>query len=224
MTGVGLLKRLALNTDERSLAHRFRQKRFEWLTARLAVLPKPVRVLDVGGTEIFWRRMDYGFNGEIDLTLLNLQEEAVSLPFARSVAGDARDLSRFADKEFDLVFSNSVIEHLGLFRDQLLMAREIRRVGRRYFVQTPNRYFPLEPHALVPFFQFVPRRLAAAVLARRPVGWIPKATDRAAAIIDAESLRLLDKRELRLLFPDAQILEERLGPLVKSYVATSGWD
>ena len=106
----------------------------------------------------------------------------------------------------------------------MLMASEMRRVGRRYFVQTPNRFFPLEPHALVPFFQFVPRRLAAAVLARRSVGWLPKAADRTAAIIEAESLRLLDKRELRLLFPDAQILEERIGPLVKSYVATGGWN
>ena len=86
MTAGSLLKRLALNTDERSLSHRFRQKRFEWLTTRLAALPKPVRVLDVGGTEIFWRRMDYGFSGEIELTLLNLREEVVSLPFARSVA------------------------------------------------------------------------------------------------------------------------------------------
>lgn len=217
------LEHLAQNEDEASLAHRFRKRRFEWLSRRLAPLPRPVRILDVGGTEIFWQRMEFGGGGEADITLLNVYEQQPELPFVRSIAGDARDMSRFRDDEFDLVFSNSVIEHLGLFRDQMLMAREIRRVGRRFFVQTPNRFFPLEPHSLLPFFQFLPRRTAAALVGARRIGWIPQAANRADALVEAESLRLLDRRELELLFPDAEILEEKVGPLVKSFVATGGW-
>jgi hypothetical protein len=167
--------------------------------------------------------MRYGFQGELDLTLLNLELQSTTLPFARSIVGDARDLSRFADKSFDLVFSNSVIEHLGLFREQMRMAEEVRRVGRRYFVQTPNRWFPLEPHALVPFFQFMPVRLSARLLRKRSIGWMARSPDLTRALIDVESLRLLSRRELQLLFPGAEILQERVFGLTKSFVVTSGW-
>ena len=60
----------------------------------------------------------------------------------------------FKDKSFDAVFSNSVIEHVGTFEDQKMMANEVIRVTNFYFIQTPNLYFPIEPHFLVPFFQF----------------------------------------------------------------------
>ena len=69
----------------------------------------------------------------------------------------------FPDKSFDVVFSNSVIEHLGDPRKHEQYAREIARVGVRYFVQTPNRWFPIEPHLLTPLVHFLPRDVAAAV-------------------------------------------------------------
>ena len=76
----------------------------------------------------------------------------VSLPDV----GDAVDMPGISDGAFDVVFSNSVIEHVETYENQRRMAAEIRRVGRRYFVQTPNRHFPLEPHFLVPGFQLLP--------------------------------------------------------------------
>lgn len=57
-------------------------------------------------------------------------------------------MKQFQDNEFDAVFSNSVIEHVGDYEAQRQMANEIMRVGKRYFVQTPNFYFPIEPHIL----------------------------------------------------------------------------
>ena len=60
------------------------------------------------------------------------------------------------DNEFDIVFSNSVIEHVGDFWKQKLFSSEIQRVGKRYFVQTPSFWFPYEPHTLIPFYQFFP--------------------------------------------------------------------
>lgn len=79
------------------------------------------------------------------VTLLNVMPQAG----IDAVLGDARDLSRYGDGEFDVVFSNSCIGHVGGFEDQLRMAREIRRVGRRYFVQTPNHGLPIDWRILV---------------------------------------------------------------------------
>lgn len=78
-----------------------------------------------------------------------------------SVSGDATDLREYEDKSFNLVFSNSVIEHVGDFTAQRKMAKEMMRVGKHCYLQTPNRYFPLEPHFLFPCFQFLPIRLRA---------------------------------------------------------------
>ncbi len=75
----------------------------------------------------------------------------------------------FGDREFDIAFSNSVIEHVPP-ELQAAFAAEVSRVADRYFVQTPNRYFPIEPHYQLPLFQFLPRQAAdgaePALLAR----------------------------------------------------------
>lgn len=129
-----------------------------------------------------------------------------SHPNQTFVAADAWDLP-FQDKSFDIGYSNSLIEHLPIAR-RAAFADELRRVAGRYWVQTPNRWFPLEPHALLPGVQFLPpaaRRAAWRLSPRR----IPY----------DESLRMLSRAELASLFDDAFILEERTGPFVKSLVA-----
>jgi SAM-dependent methyltransferase len=117
------------------------------------------------------------------------------------VVGDACAMP-FGDREFDVVFSNSVIEHIARERRHA-MANEIRRVGRRYFVQTPNRWFPLEPHYMIPFFQFFPRRLRHYYDRR----------------FHDDQIDLLSARELRQLFSDADIYRERFLGLTKSLFA-----
>ena len=126
-------------------------------------------------------------------------------PGARFVQADATALP-FADGEFDVAYSNSVVEHLPA-DERDAYAREVRRVGRRWFVQTPNRGFPVEPHALLPFVHWLPRPLGRA-LWRLGVSGDPY-----------DEVRLLGARELRRLFPDAEIVRERAGPLTKSLVA-----
>ena len=126
-------------------------------------------------------------------------------PGAHFVQADATELP-FADSEFDIGYSNSVIEHLPPDAREAY-AREIQRVGRRWFVQTPNRGFPIEPHALLPFVHWLPRR-AGRALWRFGVSGDPY-----------DEVRLLGVRELRQLFPDAVIIRERAGPLTKSLVA-----
>jgi hypothetical protein len=121
------------------------------------------------------------------------------------------------DKSFDVVLSNSVIEHVGTLSDQKRMANEIRRVGKAYFIQTPNRYFPLEPHFLIPFFQFFPTNLKIYLAENFKPGWYRNRKIEA-AIEDAQQIRLLSKKELMRLFPDGKIWEEKVMGLTKSFI------
>ncbi len=123
--------------------------------------------------------------------------------------GDATQL-RFADREFPAVFSSSVVEHIpkGL---QPAFAAEVRRTGLAYFVQTPNKWFPVEPHYQMPLFQFLPQRLQKAVNRRFSLGWREKG--------HWEEVNLLSARQLQRLFPDAEIHRERFFGLTKSLMA-----
>jgi SAM-dependent methyltransferase len=131
-------------------------------------------------------------------------------PGARFVQADASALP-FADGEFDIAYSNSVVEHLPP-GDRPAYARELRRVGRRWLVQTPNRAFPIEPHALLPLVHWLPKPLGRR-LWRLGVSGDPY-----------DDVALLGARELRRLFPDAVIVRERAGPLTKSLVAVGPRD
>src|SRR4030095_8489517 len=130
-----LFTRFFDNTNPRSLANRFRRKRFTLFTKMLNDFKPPVKILDVGGTEIFWKMMGLTAADTVNITIVNTDKEAVSLPNFRFIECDARDLSAFNDNEFDLVFSNSVIEHAGTYEGQKKMAGEIQRTGKRFFVQ-----------------------------------------------------------------------------------------
>jgi hypothetical protein len=140
-----------------------------------------------------------------------------------SVVGDATDLSLFADDAFDVVFSNSVIEHVGDLDMQRRMAQEVQRVGRRYFVQTPNYYFPIEPHYLFPGFQWMPLEWRAWLLHHFDMGWSKRKATREEARQSVGSVRLLRKGEFTSLFPEAHVYDEKVYGLTKSFVAYGGW-
>lgn len=128
------------------------------------------------------------------------------------------DMSNFRDKEFDIVFLNSAIEHLFNFENQRKMASEIRRVGKYYFVQTPNRYFPVEPHFLLPFFQFLPPNLKYWILTKTRLSRGKKwRIQKSKGYI--EEIRLLTINEMRELFPSCKIYKEKFVGLNKSFTA-----
>jgi len=133
-------------------------------------------------------------------------------------------MTQFADKSFDVVFSNSVIEHVGSYENQRRMADEVMRVGRRYFIQTPNRRFPLEPHFLVPWFQYLPGEVRAQLVHRFDVGWYRRIPDLEEARAEVNSIQLLSRRKFAALFPGAAIHVERFAGIPKSFVACGGWD
>ena len=206
------------NTNQQSLAYQFRFKRFLFFRFLLDKLPKPVSILDIGGTQDYWNMM--GFSDErIQITLLNLEVQPVSGNSFVSVKGDATDLSAYADRSFDIVYSNSVIEHLFTKGAQQRMADEVRRVGKNYFIQTPNYYFPVEPHWVFPFFQFLPVNVRVWMTMHLNLGHIGRIEDRVAAARQVKEVRLLTRQELQKLFPGAEMYEERFLGLTKSLVA-----
>jgi 2-polyprenyl-3-methyl-5-hydroxy-6-metoxy-1,4-benzoquinol methylase len=124
----------------------------------------------------------------------------------------------FREREFDIVFSNSVIEHVGKYEQQAQMAKEVLRVGRRYFLQTPNRFFPIEPHFVFPLFQFLPVFLRIWLVSHFDLGWHKKASDTQEAVALANSIRLLTRRELKELFPGGTVYREKFYGLTKSFI------
>ena len=210
------LTRLADRRNPRSWSAKFRRARGRHLAKFLATLPRPIKLLDVGGDAAFWDVI--GAGGGLEITIVN-SDLSVSDSRFLFVLGDARDLSQFGDASFDVVVSNSVIEHVGTRSDQEAMAREVRRVGKRYYVQTPNRFFPIDPHYLVPFFHWLPRRWQIALLTRFDIGWLRSGGDSNAAAVMIDSIQLLSARELLRLFPGARIWRERFFGLTKSLTA-----
>lgn len=218
-----MFRRLANGWKPGSPAAKLRQKRFSFFLSLLNRLPEPADILDIGGQEIFWKIVGTDHPQIRSITLLNLWKEPVSLPKLDSVVGDARQLTDFPDQSVDVIFSNSVIEHVGGLREQQRAAREIRRVGQRYFVQTPNRHFPLEPHFLFPFFQYLPQAIRAQLHHCFTLGWWKRQPEYFEALAEVESIRLLSLAELRFLFPEAAVYREQFGGLNKSFVVHGGW-
>jgi ubiquinone/menaquinone biosynthesis C-methylase UbiE len=218
-----MLKKYYDNTRPDSLAARMRKKRLRLFQSLIETVPRPVKILDVGGTQQLWDYMELSGDTDINILLLNIRKGKITAPNIRQTIGDARDMPEFQDNEFDVVFSNSVIEHVGDFEDQRRMANEVRRVGRRYFVQTPNHYFPVEPHFVFPFFQFLPFQMKVWIATNLKPGWY-QPTNREEAVELVNEIRLLRKRELMELFPDASFYEEKLMGLTKSFIVYGGWD
>lgn len=204
-----------------SINHRFRQRRFRFFRELFATIPKQgtIRILDVGGTESYWQNMDFDPGAPVHITLLNLYDDVPSSPAFSCLRGDATDLSQFTDGEFDLVHSNSVIEHLFTWEAQVKMANEVRRVGKRYYVQTPNLYFPMEPHWVFPFFQFLPVSWRVFITKKYYLDAVEEKDRDRVALERVREVRLLSEKEVRKLFPDGRIYREMFVGLKKSITA-----
>ncbi|PYM17031.1 MAG: methyltransferase type 11 [Verrucomicrobia bacterium] len=213
------LKTLASSTSADSMAASFRRRRFALFQDLISSLNhSPITILDLGGWQEFWEVMGFTDTPH-KIILLNLHEIQVRYPNFTSIVGDARKLDTFTDKSVDVVFSNSVIEHLGTYENQKHMANEVRRVGKRYFIQTPNFFFPIEPHFIFPFFHWLPLSARLMLISRFSLGYIGRKQSREQAMRTLGEFRLLKKNEVKALFPDASIYSERVFGLTKSYIA-----
>src|SRR5579862_1033811 len=130
-----LLRRLADAGASGSFSNARRSRRFEAF-ARLvdSVLEqqmRPVRILDIGGTNSFWEQRGWAGRTDVHVVMVNLDVEPSRHENIEARAGDATDLGEFPDGAFDVVFSNSVIEHLETVDRQGAMAMEVRRLAPR---------------------------------------------------------------------------------------------
>jgi hypothetical protein len=220
---IPLIRRLADDENANSFANKLRNRRFQLFEAFVSRLPRPLTILDVGGTNAFWEQRGWAGRDDVRIVTANLQAEPQRFDNIKPVMGDATNLAAFADRSFDVVFSNSVIEHLFNFENQRKMASEVQRVGKAYWVQTPNFWFPMEPHFHVPAWQWLPVSLRVALIRRRRCGWRGPCPDPAQARALVSELRLMRRRELRRLFPGGKVVAERFFGLVKSWTIVGGF-
>ncbi|NDP27598.1 MAG: class I SAM-dependent methyltransferase [Flavobacterium sp.] len=201
-----------------SINQKFREKRFNFFLDLLKSInsKQTIQILDIGGTEIYWERLNFINNNNIHITLLNLEQVQVKHKNFTSIKGDARDLSIYNDNQFDIVYSNSVIEHLFSFENQKRMADEIRRVGKYYYVQRPNFYFPIEPHWLFPFFHYLPFKMRVFLTKQFDLGHYNKSDTLEAATLRVKEVTLLTVKEMKNLFPEGKAYHEKFFGLTKS--------
>ena len=218
-----LLQDAADVTEAQSLANRFRAQRFAKFLEMCHGHRRPLRIIDVGGTPEFWKQRGLADNVDFCITLVNLRPEPTTYANISSIHGDATNLHTIANKSFDIAFSNSVIEHLFTFDNQEAMANEMIRVATAYWVQTPNFWFPVEPHFRVVGWQWLPLAIRVWLLQRRKFGYRGGCRDYDQAMKTASEIRLLRRTEMQRLFPGATLWHERFLGLTKSFVAMHGF-
>jgi len=199
----------------------FRPKRKRAFIQLFPDLEKGLPVLDVGGTASWWKE---DFPMSVNISIVNVddrhQREVRESGF-KFFKADGRALP-FEDKQFYLTFSNSVIEHVGDLKDQMQFAAEARRCGKKLYLQTPNKWFPVEPHLITMFIHWLPFRIARRLLRYFSIwGMVTRPSQKQ---IDEflSATRLLSRREIRAIFPDAQIKEEKFLGLTKSFIVVAG--
>jgi hypothetical protein len=214
----------ATHRNEKDSANYFRLKRariFGQIIDRVIAEKGAVTVLDIGGTLKYWQRLPSLWrNKPVHITITNPNlagREGGNHQFKYAV-GDARNMAEFSDAEFDVVHSNSVIEHVGHWNEQARMASEVRRLGKYYYLQTPNLYFPIEPHYKLPALHWLPESWRAEGI-RHIKGQLPPNASFDQAMRRVQGINLLTAHQLRSLFPDARIIRERILGLTKSLIA-----
>ncbi len=198
----------------------FRNKRFEKFIDNIQ--PKAHEsILDVGGYPNTWTTQNPCWNS---IEILNIHQINHNSPTyanynINTVIGNACSLE-YKNNCFDIVFSNSVIEHVSSWENQKKFAAEVRRVGKRLWIQTPAKEFFIEPHYITPFIHWLPKNIRIYFLKYFTVwGLLTKPTDKKIKEMLNE-IRLLSFKEMQQLFPDCEIIKEPFFMIfTKSYIA-----
>ncbi len=210
--------------NPQALSRRFRARRFDRIKSLIDDIiarEGACRIADIGGSAYYWDiARDFVETRAVEITLVNtdVRDEGVCGKFAH-LRGDAADLGFLDDMSFDFIHSNSVIEHVGDWDRRVAMAGHVRRLAPVYYLQTPYFWFPYEPHFRSPFFHWLPEQVRYRLVMRFALGFSDRKDNVDAAMRRVQSARLLDAGQLRALFPDAELLRERVGGLTKSLVA-----
>jgi hypothetical protein len=201
-----------------SIGGRFRSQRWSMLASAFPDI-QSMSVIDLGGRADAWRWAPVR-PGHVHV--VNLETPDPSPPEWMEVdQGNACELpSTIRSRRYDLVFSNSVLEHVGGHRQRVAFAESVHALSDRHWVQTPYRYFPIEPHWLFPWFQHLPVALRILISQHWPLLHTPS-KEYSAAAQAVLSVELLSKTEMKYYFPGSTIVSERIGPVSKSLIAIS---
>jgi hypothetical protein len=181
-------------------------------------ITKETKVLDLGGGPVFWKLAHTLGLPLPRVTVLNIRPVGRLPSPLTSVIGDAK-AAPFDNFSFDIAFSNSLIEHLVDWESQRRFAAEVARLARSYFVQTPDKLFPVEPHYVTPLIHWFPVEARRRLIRNFSVwGMATRPSQEYVDQVVAE-IRLLGKSEMVKLFPEAEIKSERFLGLSKSLVA-----
>ncbi len=221
-----LAKKLTNYDNRNSIGSRLRSRRITPFLQMIEVVYQQhgcVNVIDIGGTKNYWRIVpqQYLEDHNVNITVVNLP--GVLLPDDHGpfnfVHADGCNLSCFDDNSFHIAHSNSVLEHVGDWARMTQYANEIKRIAQKYFVQTPNFWFPIEPHCMTPFFHWLPKPIRVWLVMHFSLGHWSKANSIDESVQTVESTRLLNKSMFHELFSDAELRTEWLFFIPKSYVA-----
>jgi len=200
-----------------------RERKLELFTA----LMKPCaheKVLDLGA-QVSTNPMDVqlvdSYPWKENITAANISQDLLDAikrryPEVKTEVADARHLP-WPDQYFDIVFSNAVIEHVGGDADQRQMAAEIMRVGKRWFVTTPNRRYPFEFHMRLPFVTWLPGD--SYLRFSRIVHYSAHRGKYVFGSRFGGSLRLLSARDLKRYFPGSRIIKQRVTIMAETLIA-----
>jgi hypothetical protein len=210
------LREATMDVNSRqSLSGRARARRWRHLIETFPSLPD-MRVLDLGGTPESWRLAPVR---PASVTTVNLLPSESESDGVIAIRGDACDLPPVVARDrFDLVFSNSLLEHVGGHMRRQRLVDHIHSLAERHWVQTPYRYFPIEPHWFFPGMQWLPYEARVQISMHWNRGYIRTYT-REAAQDRVDEIELIGISQMRRYFPSSVIWYERFAGLVKSLVA-----
>ena len=226
MTGL-----MADPSSRNSMSYKLRSKRDRRLRAFLLAARRSrsedLRICDLGGGIAYWERVGLDWLAEHGMKVVcvnynsgELTRDAAHDGGIEIVTGDGCDMVGYADNSFDVVHSNSVIEHVGRWPRMAAFAGEVRRLAPSYYVQTPYFWFPIDPHDYrFPALHWLPPSLSLKLYRRFRLGWVEAQPDISAAMRLVEDSSMLDRSQFRYLFPDAEHSFEFFAGLPKSMIA-----
>lgn len=203
-----------------SIGERARAKRWA-ITEELFPNFRQLDVVDLGGTVESWMRAPLKPRAVVVVNLFEPGRSCVD--WITAVQGDACEAVQILEQTqrkstFDLVYSNAVLEHVGGHAQRARFAAAVRELAPRHWIQTPYRYFPLEPHWLFPGMQFLPLATRAQIALRWPLAHTPASTleEARSSVLWTELIGITEMREL---FPDSHLVHERIAGVTKSIIA-----
>jgi len=199
----------------------FRRRRGQFILAALPDIERS-RICDIGGSRHFWQKLNINVPAK-NITIFNISTDEVDStdPATKDIDIIIYDGHRIPaeDKSYDIAISNSTLEHVPI-SERPALVKEMHRIARVVFMQTPAYEFFIEPHFIMPFVHWLPRQLGFMIIKFSPWRLLSRPSQ---DVIHSYfwNTALLSRQDVEALFPNGQVLEERFFGFLKSYYVLS---